>query len=224
MAGRRRVAALAAVVLAAGLSAACGEPDWMADCRVTSDKVIECPAGQRPDAPEIAGELLDGSRYDPGPYQGQVMVINFWGSWCAPCRAEADDLEETHQATRDAGVRFLGINVQDGRDKAIAFEQGRVSYPSLFDPASRLALNFEVSPNAIPSTVIVDRAGRIAVVIRRAIRAEMLTPIVTRIAAESPAPPTSSAPTPPAPASPTSPASASPAPSSSTSPPPDGSR
>ena len=62
-------------------------------------------------------------------------MLNFWGSWCAPCRAEADDLEATYQATKASGVTFLGINVQDSRDKALAFEEGRVTYPSLFDPA-----------------------------------------------------------------------------------------
>ncbi len=115
-------------------------------------------------------------------------MVNFWGSWCAPCRAEADDLEDTYQATKGSGVTFLGINVQDSKDKALAFEEGRVTYPSIFDPASRQALNFDIPPNTTPATVVLDREGRIAVVIRRAVTRDELRPIVEKIAAESPAP------------------------------------
>lgn len=117
-----------------------------------------------------------------------MVVVNFWGSWCPPCRAEADDLEATYQATKASGVKFLGINVQDNRDKALAFEEGRVTYPSLFDPPSRLALAFDISPTTIPATVVLDRDGRVAVVIRSAVTQERLQPIVARIAAEQPAP------------------------------------
>ena len=96
-------------------------------------------------------------------------MVNFWGSWCAPCRAEADDLEATYQATKGAGVSFLGINVQDGRDKAKAFEEGRVTYPSLFDPAEPgWRSRFDVPPNTMPATMVLDRDGRIAAVIRAA--------------------------------------------------------
>lgn len=111
-------------------------------------------------------------------------MLNFWGSWCAPCRAEADDLEATYQATKGSGVAFLGVNVQDNRDKAVAFEEGRVTYPSLFDPASRLALALDIPPNTIPATVILDREGRIATVIRAAVTQDGLRPLVEKVAAE----------------------------------------
>ncbi|MEV0396655.1 TlpA family protein disulfide reductase [Polymorphospora rubra] len=174
-------------LLAAVALAGCTSGGWEQDCDTTPDGVIECAPDNRPAAPDVAGELLTGGRYDLTQDRGQVVVVNFWGSWCAPCRAEAADLEATYQATKDSGVRFLGINVQDARDKAIAFEEGRVSYPSLFDPASRLALEFEVlPPNTVPATVVLDRDGRIAVVIRKAVRQETLEPIVARIAAERP--------------------------------------
>ncbi|WP_301548171.1 TlpA disulfide reductase family protein [Micromonospora sp. C95] len=150
--------------------------------------IVECAPEQRSAAPKIAGELLAGGSYDVADQRGKVVVVNFWGSWCAPCRAEADDLENTYQATKDSGVTFLGINVQDSRDKAIAFEEGRVSYPSIFDPGSRLALDMDIPPNTIPATVVLDREGRIATVIRAAVRQEGLQPIVERIAAEAPAP------------------------------------
>jgi thiol-disulfide isomerase/thioredoxin len=175
-----------AVVALAGCSG--GGGGWEDKCVTGADRVIQCGPDDRPGPPKVVGELLDGGSYDLTQDRGQVVVVNFWGSWCAPCRAEADDLEGTYQATKAAGVRFLGINIQDGRDAAQAFEQGRVTYPSLFDPSSRLALAFDIPPNTTPATVVLDRQGRIAVVIREAVRRDGLEPIVNRLAAEQPAP------------------------------------
>ncbi|RIV36102.1 TlpA family protein disulfide reductase [Micromonospora radicis] len=186
MAAPRWVLGLLAVTAAAALTG-CTGGGREAACDTTGG-IVECTPEQRSAAPGIAGQLLTGEDYDVAGQRGQVVVVNFWGSWCAPCRAEADDLENTYQATKDSGVTFLGINVQDSRDKAIAFEEAYgVSYPSIFDPGSRLALAMDIPPNTIPATVVLDREGRIAVVIRAAVRQEGLQPIVERIAAESPA-------------------------------------
>jgi thiol-disulfide isomerase/thioredoxin len=185
MRARRWTAALLVAVATAAV-AGCS-PDAEESCG-NRDGIIECAPDQRSAAPKLAGELLDGGSYDVARDRGQVVVVNFWGSWCAPCRAEADDLEATYQATKGSGVTFLGINIQDQRDKAKAFEEGRVTYPSLFDPPSRLALALDIPPNTIPATVVLDREGRIAAVIRAAVKQEGLQPIVERIAAESPAP------------------------------------
>ncbi|MFV2109964.1 TlpA family protein disulfide reductase [Micromonospora sp. LOL_015] len=190
--GCRPAARLArsAVLLAGTLAAAlvltgCAASGWATDCETDPQGVIRCTGDDRPAAPELEAELLDGSAFDPAAYRGQVLVVNFWGSWCPPCRAEAADLEATYQATRDRGVRFLGINVRDERDKARAFEAGRVTYPSLFDPASRLALDFNIPPNSIPATMIIDRSGRIATVVRAEIRQDDLQPLVEQVAAEA---------------------------------------
>ncbi|MDQ7905313.1 TlpA disulfide reductase family protein [Phytohabitans sp. ZYX-F-186] len=179
---RFRAALLAAAILAAALTACGGASD---DCQPTSSKVIECAPEKRPAAPPLSGELLEGGRYELSQDRGQVVVVNFWGSWCAPCRAEIDDLEQVYQATKDQGVRFLGINVRDDRDKAKAFHSGKVSYPSVLDPSSKLALDFEIPPNSIPATIVLDREGRIAVVIRTSITAAEFEPVVARLAAEA---------------------------------------
>jgi thiol-disulfide isomerase/thioredoxin len=176
---------LAAATAALGLTA-CSEGSWEDACETGSQGVIECAPGNRPEAREVAGELLDGGRYELSQDRGKVVVVNFWGSWCAPCRAEVDDLEETYRATRDRGVVFLGVNVRDDRDKAKAFHEGRTSYASIFDPEGRTALDFDVPPNAIPATIILDRDGRIAVVLRRATVVDELRPLVERVAAEQP--------------------------------------
>jgi peroxiredoxin len=187
MNARLVIAAMVGVAAVSLAGCSGNDPDWQSRCATTPAGVIECGPADRPPAPDLSGELLDGGRYDLTQDRGQVVVVNFWGSWCAPCRAEADDLERTYQATKASGVRFLGINVQDGRDKARAFEQGRLSYPSLFDPSSRLALRFKIPPTVTPATVVLDRQGRIAAVIRRAVRADEFRPLVERVAAEQPA-------------------------------------
>ncbi|SCE83135.1 TlpA family protein disulfide reductase [Micromonospora mirobrigensis] len=181
---RRLAAALLAAVTAGTALVGCSSGTEESRCD-TADGIVQCAPDQRSPAPKIAGDLLTGDgRYDVSQARGQVVVLNFWGSWCAPCRAEADDLEATYQATKGSGVAFLGINVQDNRDKAVAFEEGRVTYPSLFDPASRLALALDIPPNTIPATVILDREGRIATVIRAAVTQDGLRPLVEKVAAE----------------------------------------
>ncbi|MEV4621029.1 TlpA disulfide reductase family protein [Asanoa sp. NPDC049573] len=162
-----------------------GGDSWKDLCKTSSEGFIECAAGNRPAAPDLAGDLLEGGRYDSASDAGKVLVVNFWGSWCAPCRAEIDDLEKTYEATKAKGVDFLGINIRDSRDAALAFHNQLVAYPSVFDPSSKLALGFEIPPNSIPATVIVDRAGDIAYVIRRGVTQEQLQPIVERVAAEA---------------------------------------
>jgi len=184
---RRLAAALIAAALAGGALAACGEDgNWAKRCGTTDAGVIECAPDQRPQVTEVTGELLDGGRYDVTADRGKVVVVNFWGSWCNPCRAEADDLESTYQATKGRGVAFIGVNTRDDRDAAIAFERGRVTYPSVYDPDGKVALKFDVTQVSTPSTLILDRQGRIAVAMRRATIASELQPLVERVVAEGP--------------------------------------
>lgn len=143
-------------------------------------------AGDRKAASDVSGTLLGGGSFTLSEARGDVVVLNFWGSWCAPCRAEADDLERVHQATKASGVRFVGVNVKDTESRAKAFDVNfKITYPSLFDQAGRVALQLEAAPpNAIPATIVVDRQGRIAAVFRKGLLDNELQPVVERIAAE----------------------------------------
>lgn len=144
----------------------------------------------RPPAPALAGADLDGKPVGLAQFRGQVVVLNVWGSWCGPCRAEADDLERLSGQTRAQGVRFLGINTRD-RDRAAARSFVRahgLGFPSLHDPTGELLLRFPpalLNPQTIPSTLVIDRRGRIAVSIGGAVTDEELGPLLTRVAQET---------------------------------------
>lgn len=143
--------------------------------------------GDRKPAPELSGELLDGSgTFSLAEHAGDVVVVNFWGSWCGPCVAEADDLEQTYESTKDDGVTFIGVNIRDDRDKAQRFAQLRATYPSVFDPSSRLALGFAVPPAATPTTILIDRQSRIAATIFGPVQQSTLQPVLSTLATEAP--------------------------------------
>lgn len=137
-------------------------------------------------APEVRGTLLDGTPYDVSALRGTVTVLNFWGSWCAPCRAEAGDLERTYQSTRSVGVQFVGVNVKDQPGPATAFQRVQgVTYPSLFDPDGQVAVRFrDLPPSAIPTTLVFDRRGRVAARFLGAVTETRLTAVVHQVAGE----------------------------------------
>ncbi|MDQ3700313.1 MAG: TlpA family protein disulfide reductase [Chloroflexota bacterium] len=168
--GRHRPAALAVLlVVMALLVGACSDGGSAAQEKgyVSGDGVIEqIPVADRTELPSITGRLLDGGRYDSRAHRGEVVVYNVWGSWCVPCREEAPVLRRVSQETRDRGVRFVGINVRDNDASARAFERRYdIPYPSIVTADSAgalLAFGSKLPPNAVPSTMIVDREGRIA--------------------------------------------------------------
>ncbi|MFE4636318.1 TlpA family protein disulfide reductase [Streptomyces sp. NPDC056773] len=188
------VALAGCLYAAAGAASPGGEPSGpgsvAAGPRPAAAAEVVDPA-LRPQAPELAGADLDGKPVGLAEFRGQVLVLNVWGSWCGPCRAEADDLARLSGQTREQGVRFLGINTRD-RDRAAARSFVRahgLEFPSLHDPTGELLLRFPpalLNPQTIPSTLVIDRRGRIAVSIGGAVTDEELRPLLTRVAQEAP--------------------------------------
>ena len=122
-------------------------------------------AGSRAARPAVSGTTLSGAKLSLSSYRGQVVVLNFWGSWCAPCRKEAETLVVLSEQYKSKGVQFVGVDIRDSPATADAFVQNfGITYPSLNDPADEIALDFSgtVPPAAIPSTLVIDRSGRIA--------------------------------------------------------------
>lgn len=144
-------------------------------------------AGRRPVAPVVSGTTLTGKKLSLAAYRGEVVVVNFWGSWCPPCRAEAPALGTLSRQLASRGVRFVGVDIRDEPDAAQAFMQDfNVSYPSLNDPNGEISLLFRntVPPAAIPSTIVIDRSGRIAARIVGGVTYTNLRALITNIAAE----------------------------------------
>lgn len=145
------------------------------------------PVGERPATPAISGELIDGGTVDLASWRGDVIVINVWGSWCAPCRAEAPALQKVFDETRNLSVRFVGFDTRDNDAAAQAFEKSfGITYPSIRDRDGTLLLRFEgrIPVSAVPSTVLIDGDGKIAARIIGATSYATLSPLVKDLAAE----------------------------------------
>jgi len=120
---------------------------------------------ERVEAPEVEGTTLDGDAVSLGDYEGGIVVLNVWASWCGPCRAEQPVLDEVHAEYGDLGVDFLGVNIKDDETAARAYLANKdVVYPSLYDQPGEVPQAFRdtVPPRAIPSTLVIDPDGRIA--------------------------------------------------------------
>jgi len=134
----------------------------------------------------VNGTLLDGSHFDLSTWRGKVVVVNFWGSWCAECHAEARALQQVYAVKSAAGVEFLGVDIRDDLPSAKDFDREYgVTYPSLADPDNLIALRFRgVPPDATPTTLVLDRDGRIAARQSGEILYSQLSALVDRVLAE----------------------------------------
>lgn len=112
-------------------------------------------------APDFELPSLDsGMPLALSSFRGHVVVLNFWASWCAPCRLEAPGLRRVSERYRDRGVRFLGVDYRDDDAAGRAFvDEFRLRYPSVTDPSGSLAYDYELI--GFPTTVIIDPAGTI---------------------------------------------------------------
>ena len=128
--------------------------------------ITSVQAADRKKPGEVAGRTLDGKRVSLADFRGKVVVVNVWGSWCGPCRAEAPMLARAARELAKKDVVFLGIDSRDpSKDAAKAFvRRFDVPYPSLYDQQGTTLLAFRgtLTPNSVPSTVVVDPQGRVA--------------------------------------------------------------
>jgi peroxiredoxin len=145
------------------------------------------PEDERASAPEFSGTLLGGGDWSSAELSGDIAVLNFWGSWCAPCRVETPEFQEVYTEVADSGVQFLGLNVKDQEQFAQAFVTSKaITFPSLFDPKGEVALAFRDYPaNAIPSTIVLDRDGRVAAVYTGEVRQDDLRAVLAQLTGEA---------------------------------------
>jgi thiol-disulfide isomerase/thioredoxin len=191
---RRTLAALAVALL--GLTTGCATAGDKA-AKPGGEFTFVSPGGQtrifyppaeRGRVDGLAGESLlePGKKVQLSDFQGQVVVLNLWGSWCGPCRSEANDLQAVQDKAGPQGVRVLGIDVRDERSAASDFVRDRkLTYPSIFDPSGRSLLSLENYPRStVPSTVVLDRQHRVAAIFLTEMLESDLLPEVQKVANE----------------------------------------
>jgi peroxiredoxin len=109
-------------------------------------------------APDFTLESRAGDRVSLAAFKGDVVMINFWATWCGPCREEMPQLEALYQRYSDLGFTLLGVNVEEDSSLSDAFlAEMPVSFPILFDPKNSVSALYDVV--AMPSTVLIDRSG-----------------------------------------------------------------
>lgn len=171
---RRAASALLAVGLVAGL-AACSNDPLAEQYRAGDNKgyiagegylPVEIAPAERKEPVQFSGVTEKGDTVSNADYAGQVLVVNFWYAACGPCRAEADYLEKAYTSFEGQKVSFLGVNTSDSAAAASAFaEKYGVTYPSVLaaeDSAVKLAFAAQTPINATPTTLVLDKQGRVA--------------------------------------------------------------
>lgn len=150
--------------------------------------IVLLDAAQRKEAPDISGRTLTGTELSLGSMRGDVVVINVWASWCAPCRAEAPDLQEVYEQYDDRGLRMVGLVTRDQQAAAEAFVRTfGLTYPSIIDTDAALQMQFgydTLPPQAIPTTLVLDAQGRVAGRVLGPVSAATLRGLVEPLLAE----------------------------------------
>lgn len=145
-------------------------------------------AGNRKTAGDVTGNLLNGGTYRLTSDAGKVVVLNYWASWCAPCKTEMPGFDALYRTVKDAGVDFVGINTKDGSEsgaKAFVADQD-ITYPIVLDePGKTLLALGKVPSGALPFTIVLDKRHRVAAVYLQAMQAADLRPVLIKLSAES---------------------------------------
>ncbi|MEV7421294.1 TlpA disulfide reductase family protein [Streptomyces sp. NPDC091212] len=195
-----RTALVTCALLTTGaLLTGCAAPEPVSDSTPGDAFSKVYAEGERPTAPDLTGNSLEGDEIRLSDHRGNVVLLNAWASWCGPCRAEAPELKKIQEKWGGRGVDVLGIDNDHSQADALAFQREfRLPYPSLHDPAKRQVLRLPrglVNAQSLPFTIVVDRTGKVAAarmgMVTEAEMAKLLTPLLP-----TPTNPSNGAPTP----------------------------
>jgi peroxiredoxin len=179
----------AAVVLLGGVLAVSLTTSRKTTGGVVSGNTVEYTTGHQPLAPDFTATSLTGATIKMSSYRGKVLVVNFWGSWCSPCRAEAPTLEVAYQQYHAQGVDFLGDDVGETPVNALSFiHLEGISYPSINDPGYSVLQQFsQAAPiSDPPTTVVIDKTGHVVGMVLGPISYGELTTLLREAASAQP--------------------------------------
>ncbi|MEP7191534.1 MAG: TlpA disulfide reductase family protein [Actinomycetota bacterium] len=155
---------------------------------VSGDGSIERLAPDSRSSPlTLRGRTLQGKPWRVSDARNQVLVLNVWGQWCGPCVAEMPHLQQVWSRFDVARkpVQFMGINSRDGVETALAFVRAaKITYPSLRDDGGATLLSLRGKANTTPTTLVLDRQGRIAARVSGPVTADTLTGLVNDVLGE----------------------------------------
>jgi peroxiredoxin len=119
------------------------------------------PIPDRPPAPELGLPDLDGRTHSLADHRGEVLIVNFWATWCPPCREEMPSMERAWQRVKGQGIVLLAVNVGETEDQVWSFTSDYpVSFPMLLDAGGNIVERWPVQ--GLPTTYVVDPEGRLA--------------------------------------------------------------
>ena len=192
----KRLVAIALAVSSVFALSACSSNDGLANQFKSGDNknyiagdgtVIEFAKGSRVPAVQWSGVTESGQTLSSDQLSGVVVVMNFWYAGCAPCRAEAGDLVALNKKY-GTSAQFVGVNVRDSAATAVAFDRTHnINWPSIMDSASGavlLAFTGVVSPQAVPTTIVLDKQGKVAARILGRFEKGTLDAMIARVVAE----------------------------------------
>lgn len=166
------------------LISACSEPGNQKSQQTANASVASTAGNEQPlkDAPDFTLKNRDGELFTLSEHEGKVVVLNFWATWCAPCRKEIPDFMELHEELNDDGVLFAGISLDEegwGKVRPYANDMG-INYPIMLDDGR---VSRDYGPiRAIPTTFIINKKGKVEYVAPGMLTKERLKPILKKLA------------------------------------------
>ena len=195
----RRAVAAVAVAGALALTAGCGSGGTSSgnggssigreagsDGSVKTGTVEQVPAAQRKAALTVSGTTLDGAALSTASYRGQVVVLNYWGSWCGPCVSETPQLRTAWTQLKGKGVKFLGLDSNESAQTGAAFMAANgLGYPSLTWDGGTFLFQLKGKAPAPPVTIVLDQQGRLAARVLGEVDATTLVGLVDDVSSGS---------------------------------------
>jgi peroxiredoxin len=145
------------------------------------------PAASRKLAGDVNGTLLTGAKYALSSDAGQVVVLNYFASWCPPCQTETPQFDSVYRQRKGQGVTFVGVDAKDSPKSGAAswVQEKGITFPVLYDPNAKTALQLGGVPIVtLPATVLIDKQGKVAAVYQSSLLPADLNPLLDQLEQE----------------------------------------